>query len=316
MTPRISEAELAGASIVGPQNASGVGDGTSGWVYAFANGTEAVEVAYSDIPGPWTYHVEGRMVGGKPAITRLTIATRDPEKPGAITREAVRRTPTGTILGRVKSALRAKWNDKVTDPRPSPHPVGEGRPVLASRTLRAGRMVRRRRRTDRPSPSAGHPRPVGSQRDHRQPLAHPVPANSAICRTTRSHRLPADPSGTTTSPQLGSLRSRSSRKCSGRVWLVHPTRPRLGVKSGKSSTARFSAPQRRLGGSVPRSSSTPWPKWPNTAPTSRSNQQRSTSTPCSRRPLSKGNHGLWLPGPKEPDAGPGGLSAAAFTLDP
>lgn len=85
MTPRISEAELAGASIVGPQNASGVGDGTSGWVYAFANGTEAVEVAYSDIPGPWTYHVEGRMVGGKPAITRLTIATRDPEKPGAIT---------------------------------------------------------------------------------------------------------------------------------------------------------------------------------------------------------------------------------------
>ncbi|POG46007.1 hypothetical protein BV881_18375 [Streptomyces sp. ZL-24] len=91
------------------------GDGTWGWVYAFANGSEAVDVTYSDIPGPWVYSVEGRMVAGKPAITRLAIAPRDPEKPEAITRETVRRAPTGTILGRVKSALRTKWNSKVAD---------------------------------------------------------------------------------------------------------------------------------------------------------------------------------------------------------
>ncbi|MFF5846156.1 hypothetical protein ACFY74_32310 [Streptomyces massasporeus] len=91
------------------------GDGTSGWVYAFANGSEAVEITYSDIPGPWIYSVEGRMVAGKPAITRLAIGPRNPEKPEAITRETVRRAPTGTILGRVKSALRTKWNHKVAD---------------------------------------------------------------------------------------------------------------------------------------------------------------------------------------------------------
>ncbi|PWJ02081.1 hypothetical protein DKG34_40625 [Streptomyces sp. NWU49] len=91
------------------------GDGTWGWVYAFANGSEAVDVTYSDIPGPWVYSVEGRMVAGKPAITRLSIVPRDPEKPEAITRETVRRAPTGTILGRVKSALRTKWNNKVGD---------------------------------------------------------------------------------------------------------------------------------------------------------------------------------------------------------
>ncbi|MEU9006276.1 hypothetical protein [Streptomyces sp. NPDC048551] len=91
------------------------GDGTWGWVYAFANGSEAVDVTYSDIPGPWIYSVEGRMVAGKPAITRLAIVPRDPEKPQAITRETVRRAPTGTILGRVKSALRTKWNNKVAD---------------------------------------------------------------------------------------------------------------------------------------------------------------------------------------------------------
>lgn len=91
------------------------GDGTSGWVYAFANGSEAVEITYSDIPGPWIYSIEGRMVAGKPAITRLAIVPRDPEKPEAITRETVRRAPTGTILGRVKSALRTKWNNKVAN---------------------------------------------------------------------------------------------------------------------------------------------------------------------------------------------------------
>ncbi|MFE7947362.1 hypothetical protein [Streptomyces sp. NPDC057426] len=91
------------------------GDGTVGWVYAFANGSEAVEITYSDIPGPWIYSVEGRMVAGKPAITRLAIGPRDPEKPEAITRETVRRAPTGTLLGRVKSALRTKWNNKVAD---------------------------------------------------------------------------------------------------------------------------------------------------------------------------------------------------------
>lgn len=91
------------------------GEGISGWVYGFANGSEAVEVTYSDIPGPWIYYVEGRMVAGKPAITKLAIAPRDPEKPEAITREAVRRAPTGTLLGRVKSALRTKWNNKVAN---------------------------------------------------------------------------------------------------------------------------------------------------------------------------------------------------------
>ncbi|MET7530169.1 hypothetical protein [Streptomyces goshikiensis] len=92
-----------------------VGDGTSGWVRAFANGEELVDVTYSDVPGPWVYHVQGRMVRGKPAITRLTIAPRDADSPEAITRDTVRRAPTGTILGRVKSALREKWGNRVAD---------------------------------------------------------------------------------------------------------------------------------------------------------------------------------------------------------
>ncbi|MFD3309377.1 hypothetical protein [Streptomyces sp. NPDC058656] len=92
-----------------------VGHGTSGWVYGFASGEELVEVTYSDVPGPWIYHVQGRMVHGRPAITSLTIAPRDADTPEAITRDTVRRAPTGTILGRVKSALREKWGDKVAD---------------------------------------------------------------------------------------------------------------------------------------------------------------------------------------------------------
>jgi hypothetical protein len=92
-----------------------VGDGAAGWVYGFANGEERVNVTYSDVPGPWIYHVEGRMVHGKPAITSLAIAPRDADNPEAITRNTVRRAPTGTILGRVKSALREKWGNRVAD---------------------------------------------------------------------------------------------------------------------------------------------------------------------------------------------------------
>ncbi|MGW7304421.1 hypothetical protein ACWGI1_02440 [Streptomyces sp. NPDC054835] len=92
-----------------------VGDGTSGWVYAFADGKEIVDVTYSDVPGPWIFHVQGRMVQGKPAITHLTIAPRDTDSPQAITRDTVRRAPTGTLLSRVKSALREKWSNKAAD---------------------------------------------------------------------------------------------------------------------------------------------------------------------------------------------------------
>ncbi|MET8208648.1 hypothetical protein ABZT51_21835 [Streptomyces sp. NPDC005373] len=92
-----------------------VGDGTSGWVYAFASGQEVVQVTYSDIPGPWIFHIQGRMVHGQPAITHLTIAPRDAEDPQPIRRDTVRRVPAGTLLSRVKSALREKWNDKVAD---------------------------------------------------------------------------------------------------------------------------------------------------------------------------------------------------------
>ncbi|ABW12029.1 hypothetical protein Franean1_2599 [Parafrankia sp. EAN1pec] len=104
----MAEEELAAAL-------SFVGDGATGWVYGFANGEERVHVTYSDVPGPWIYHVEGRMVHGKPAITSLAIAPRDADSPEAITRNTVRRAPTGTMLGRVKSALREKWGNKVAD---------------------------------------------------------------------------------------------------------------------------------------------------------------------------------------------------------
>ncbi|MEU4607442.1 hypothetical protein AB0F43_31035 [Kribbella sp. NPDC023972] len=91
------------------------GEAASGWVRGFANGDVDVDVTYSDIPGPWIYQVQGRMVQGKPAITRLMIAPRDEDNPTPITRDTVRRAPTGTILGRVKSALRAKWSNQVDD---------------------------------------------------------------------------------------------------------------------------------------------------------------------------------------------------------
>lgn len=83
--------------------------GASGWIYGFANGETRVQVAYSEVPGPWIYHVEGRLVQGKAAITSLAITPRDPENPAPITKDTARRTPVGSVLSRVKTALLAEW---------------------------------------------------------------------------------------------------------------------------------------------------------------------------------------------------------------
>ncbi|MFH8577148.1 hypothetical protein [Streptomyces zaomyceticus] len=86
--------------------------GATGWIYGFASGQVKVHVHYSEVPGPWIYQVEGRLLEGKVAVTSLTIAPRDPEAPIPITKDTVRRTPVGSVLARVKTALLAEWEEQ------------------------------------------------------------------------------------------------------------------------------------------------------------------------------------------------------------
>ncbi|MBI0298532.1 hypothetical protein JBE04_29740 [Streptomyces sp. PRKS01-29] len=90
-----------------------VGDGTQGWTYRFVNGEESLDLICTNISRKWTYRVEGRLLGGRPAITSLTILPRDPKNPQPITKETVRSTPIGTVLAKVKSALHAEWHRRV-----------------------------------------------------------------------------------------------------------------------------------------------------------------------------------------------------------
>ncbi|MFK4116390.1 hypothetical protein [Streptomyces longwoodensis] len=90
-----------------------VGEGSQGWTYRFVNGEEGVDLTCTNIPGDWIYRAEGRLLNGRPAITSISILPRDPRKPQPITKEVVRRTPIGTVLAKVKSALRAEWERRV-----------------------------------------------------------------------------------------------------------------------------------------------------------------------------------------------------------
>ncbi|WP_405177888.1 hypothetical protein OG225_27125 [Nocardia sp. NBC_01377] len=90
------------------------GPGTGGQVLADADGTERVVVTYDDLPGPWKYTVEGRLVNGSPMITELVVRQRDPSAPVAITQTALRRIQLRVILDRVKRALKTEWEQRVS----------------------------------------------------------------------------------------------------------------------------------------------------------------------------------------------------------
>ncbi|MGI5443135.1 hypothetical protein ACQEV4_39090 [Streptomyces shenzhenensis] len=90
-----------------------VGDGSQGWTYRFVNGEERIDLTCTNISDNWIYRVEGRLLGGQPAITSLAILSRDPRNPKSVTKETVRSTPIGTVHAKVKSALRAEWERRV-----------------------------------------------------------------------------------------------------------------------------------------------------------------------------------------------------------
>ncbi|MER7962819.1 hypothetical protein [Streptomyces ardesiacus] len=104
---------------------SGAG-GATGWIYGFASGQVKVHVQYSEVPGPWIYHVEGRILEGRVAVTSLAIAPRDPEAPTPITKDTVRRTPVGSVLARVKTALLAEWEEQRARAEGKDAPEGSG----------------------------------------------------------------------------------------------------------------------------------------------------------------------------------------------
>lgn len=74
-----------------------------------------VDLEYSDLPGPWIYHVHGQIVAGRAVITTLAISQRDPTNPVAITSQLLRKMPFGVLAERVKSALLASWENAVQD---------------------------------------------------------------------------------------------------------------------------------------------------------------------------------------------------------
>ncbi|MEU6400723.1 hypothetical protein ABZ867_27555 [Streptomyces cinnamoneus] len=95
----------------------------------FASGEERVHVTFDGISGDWVYEVQGRLVGGKPGITSLTITLRDPDSPKSLTKADVSGTPIGTVINRVRDALKQEW-----DRRPAQlaaavrkHPPKDGR---------------------------------------------------------------------------------------------------------------------------------------------------------------------------------------------
>ncbi|MER5635160.1 hypothetical protein [Streptomyces nitrosporeus] len=105
------------------------GHGVAGWIARFASGEERMQVTFDDIPGDWVYEVHGRLVDGKPGVTSLTIAPRDPDNPMSLTKATVTGTPIGTVIDRVRDALLQAWDrhpDHLADAIPK-HPPKEGR---------------------------------------------------------------------------------------------------------------------------------------------------------------------------------------------
>ncbi|WP_157110866.1 hypothetical protein [Nocardia anaemiae] len=90
------------------------GPGTGGRVIADADGSHRVVVNYDDVPGPWVYTVEGRLVDDKAMITKLLVAQRDPAKPMPITQTGLRRVQLRLIFDRIKCALRTDWSKRVS----------------------------------------------------------------------------------------------------------------------------------------------------------------------------------------------------------
>ncbi|MFE1591695.1 hypothetical protein [Nocardia sp. NPDC058705] len=88
--------------------------GTGGQVIADADGTHRVVVTYDDVPGPWKYTAEGRLLNGTPMITELLVQQRDPSRPTAITQTLLRRVQIVLIFDRIKRALHANWSDRVS----------------------------------------------------------------------------------------------------------------------------------------------------------------------------------------------------------
>src|SRR5215510_1952378 len=78
-------------------------EGAFGLVAAASEDDHSVHMTYTNLPGPWTYEITGEFFNGKAAITRLTIAPRDPAAPVPITRDTIRRAPVGLLLDRVRS---------------------------------------------------------------------------------------------------------------------------------------------------------------------------------------------------------------------
>ncbi|MFC4375105.1 hypothetical protein ACFO5K_13460 [Nocardia halotolerans] len=88
--------------------------GTGGMAFADADGTQRVVVTYSDLPGPWTYTIEGSLVKGEPMITKLSIGQRDPATPISINQTRLRRVQVKVLFERIKHALHTDWSDRVS----------------------------------------------------------------------------------------------------------------------------------------------------------------------------------------------------------
>jgi hypothetical protein len=101
------EAEQVGALI------AGIGWGITG---PDAKGEgQKVAVSYDEPPGPWTYHLHGQLLDGRPAITSLTIDQLNPANPVAITRQALRGAPIGILQERVHRGLQAELENRASE---------------------------------------------------------------------------------------------------------------------------------------------------------------------------------------------------------
>ncbi|APE33180.1 hypothetical protein BOX37_03480 [Nocardia mangyaensis] len=80
-------------------------------------GNDGVEITYDDVDGPWVYAVHGRLVGGNPMITQLTITPRDPGNPQPINQTNLRKMPFSLVFDRVKRTLRAEGTLRVSQLR-------------------------------------------------------------------------------------------------------------------------------------------------------------------------------------------------------
>lgn len=87
--------------------------GTTGWSYAVDDRGAGIELDVKDLDGGWIYHVQGRLIDQRPAITSLSVEQRDSDSPKAITSAELRKAPIGVLLDRVRSAMQTPWEDRV-----------------------------------------------------------------------------------------------------------------------------------------------------------------------------------------------------------